>query len=367
MKHIKQILILFVILSMLVSCEALPFLPEIGNSTTSSTENSTTSTTRPTTSTTHKDQIEFDPDDDSGPTEDPYVGMTKAEFYDNYTPATSYMDAYYRTKHNFMSGSIEVPDAAPEQAEYQPMEDGMFVRNTSMLYSNDGNTYYILDGHGNIVNKIFRGGAYITLEEVAAYVFAFGEIPPNYTSSKKTKPTQSEWGEYLRLNHSKFSGSTSKYPYEPELPDISGCGGDLQYYEMDIGTTGTDTGDGYPVRLYNNGTSITRGAARIVYARYDRNGNLIIEESEKYLFYTYNHYNDFQEYLNYEGGWGEMFGNITGGGKMSDKYNCNPTPYVQVVRRALRTTTDSATGDEYIIELAYIYYNTKFYANDLCA
>lgn len=62
-----------------------------------------------------------------------------------------------------------------------------------------------------------------------------------------------------------------------------------------------------------------------------------------------------------------MFGNITGGGKMSDKYNCNPTPYVQVVRCALRISTDSAAGDEYIIELAYIYYNTKFYANDLCA
>ena len=102
-------------------------------------------------------------------------------------------------------------------------------------------------------------------------------------------------------------------------------------------------------------------------ARYDRNGNLIIEEDEKYLFYTYNHYNDFQEYLNYEGGWGEMFGNITGGGEMSSKVNYNPTPYVEVVRKALRTTTESAAGDVYIIELAYIYYNTKFYANDLCA
>jgi hypothetical protein len=315
---------------MLVSCEALPFLPETGNST-SSTVNSTTSTTRPTTSTTHKDQIEFDPDDDSGPTEDPYVGMTKAEFYDNYTPATSYMDAYYRTKHNFMSGSIEVPDAAPEQAKYQPMEDGMFVRNTSMLYSNDGNTYYILDGHGNIVNKIFRGGAYITLEEVAAYVFAFGEIPPNYTSSKKTKPTQSEWGEYLRLNHSKFSGSTTNYPYEPELPDISGCGGDLQYYEMDIGTTGTDCDPSYVAKIYNDGSKITRGAARIVYTWNDLNKNGLADPTDViFVFYTYNHYNDFQEYLNYFGGWGIMFGNITGGGKLSDKKNYNPTPYVSV-------------------------------------
>lgn len=370
MKQLKQILILLVIISMLVSCEALPFLPELGTTTATGGSGSTTTTTTTTTTTSTnpgKDLIEFDPDEDAGPLEDPYVGMSKAEFYANYTPATSYMDAYYRTKHNFMSGSIEVPDAAPELADYQPMEDGKYVRNTTTLYSTDGNTYYILDSYGNIVNRIFRGGAYITLEEVAAYVFAFSEIPPNYTSSKNMKPTQSEWGEYLRLNHSKFSGSTIKYPYEPELPDISGCGGDLQYYEMDIGTTGTDTGGNYAVRIYNDGNSITRGAARIVYARYDRNGNLIIEEDEKYLFYTYNHYNDFQEYLNYEGGWGEMFGNITGGGEMSSKVNYNPTPYVEVVRKALRTTTESAAGDIYIIELAYIHYNTKFYANDLCA
>ena len=46
------------------------------------------------------------------------------------------------------------------------------------------------------------------------------------------------------------------------------------------------------------------------------------------MFYTYNHYNDFQEYLGYFGGWGEMFGNITGGGTISSKYDCNPTDYV---------------------------------------
>ena len=57
--------------------------------------------------------------------------------------------------------------------------------------------------------------------------------------------------------------------------------------------------------------------------------------SPSYLFYTYNHYNDFQEYLNYEGGWGEIFGNITGGGKISSKYDYNPTPYVKVARRDL--------------------------------
>ena len=104
---------------------------------------------------------------------------------------------------------------------------------------------------------------------------------------------------------------------------------------MDLGTTGTDCDPGYDIREYNNGYSIERGAARIVYARYDKNNNKIIDVNEKYVFYTYNHYNDFQEYLNYQGGWGEIFGNITGGGTLSSKYDYNPTDYVEVVLKSI--------------------------------
>ena len=263
---------------------------------------------------------------------DPYENVTKEEFYANYTKASSSQDAYYRTLHGFMSGDISDQDQEPTLAEYQPRKNGKLVRNTSSLYSEDGNTYYIVDGYGNIVNQIYRGGGYVTLEEVAAYVLAFGDIPANYISKKSATPSTNVWGEYLRLNHSLFSGSTSKYPYEPELPNISGCGGDLYYYEIDLGTTGTDCDPSYAVVEYNNGYKITRGAARIVYSRYDANKDNIIDINEKYVFYTYNHYNDFQEYLNYEGGWGEMFGNITGGGTLSSKTDYNPTSYVEVER-----------------------------------
>lgn len=279
--------------------------------------------------------IIYIPNEDDPVTSDPYVNVDKDEFYANYTPAISYMDAYYRTKHNLMSGSIDSQDAAPTVSNYQPEIDGKLVLNTAYIFSEDGNTYYVVNSYGEIVNKIYKGGAYVTLEEVAAYVFAFGDIPANHSESKKTKPTQSPWGIYLRVNHTRFSGDTYKYPYEPELPNISGCGGDLYYYEMDIGTTGTDTGNGYAVAPYNNGTKITRGAARIVHARYDLDRDGVIEVGENYVFYTYNHYNDFQEYLNYEGGWGEMFGNITGGGTLSSKYDCNPTPYVEVAYSSL--------------------------------
>ena len=266
------------------------------------------------------------------PETDPYVGMTKSEFYANYTPAANYKDAYYRSQHGFLSGSLEVPGQYATEASYRPMEDGKYVRNTTAKYLDDGNTYVVVDAYGNEVMRIYKDGAYITLEEVAAYMYAFGgsegRFPANYTSAKKTKPSNSIWGEYLRVNHSYFSGDTSSYPYEPVLPNISGCGGSLQYYEMDIGTTGTVTPGYENAVIYNNGTKITRGAARLVYAREDLNNNGIYEQNEIYVFYTHNHYNDFREYLNYYGGWGEMFGNITGGGTYNDKNNPKPTPYV---------------------------------------
>ena len=266
---------------------------------------------------------------------DPYENIDKEAFYANYTPAESYEDSYFRTQNNLMSGSIALQNQAPTISEYRPTYNGCYIKNTEPYFTDGGYTYNVVNAYGEVVFQIYKGGAYVTLEEVAAYVFAFGDVPANYSANKKESPKSNPWGEYLRVNHTKFSGSTSKYPYEPELPDISGCGGSLQYYEIDIGTTGTDCDPSYTAALYNNGNTIVRGAARIVYARFDKNGNSIIEFDEKYVFYTYNHYNDFQEYLNYEGGWGEMFGNITGGGKISSKQDYNPTPYVVTVGMAL--------------------------------
>ena len=277
------------------------------------------------------------------PTSDPYIGMSSQEFYQNYKPATSLADALYRSAHGFMSGSIEEQDQAPTVSEHQPQKNSLLIRNTSALYGDNGNSYSIVNYRGEIVNTIYKGGGYVTLEEVAAYVYAFGDIPANYIAKKSGSPSSNIWGEYLRLNHSKFSGDTSRYRYEPELPRISGCGGDYYYYEIDIGTTGTDCDPDYVAKIYNDGKRITRGAARIVYSRFDINNNKIIDPNEKFVFYTYNHYNDFQEYLNYEGGWGKMFGNITGGGMISDNYNCNPTPYIETAYADLTASKVSLT------------------------
>ena len=265
------------------------------------------------------------------PQTDPYVGVSKDAFYADYKPAANYMDAYYRSQHGFLSGSLEVPGQYATESSYLPTQGGKYLRNTDAFYADNGNTYIVVDAWGREVMRIYKDGGYITLEEVAAYMYAFGgkngSLPANYTSKKSGSPSGSIWGEYLRLNHSYFSGDTDRYPYEPVLPDISGCGGSLQYYEMDIGTTGTVTPGYGNSKPYNNGSKITRGAARLVYTRYDKNRNGVYETDEIYVFYTHNHYNDFREYLNYYGGWGMMFGNITGGGTYNSTTNYNPTRY----------------------------------------
>lgn len=264
---------------------------------------------------------------------DPYENMSAAEFYASYTPAKTHKDALYRSQHGFLSGSLTVPEQMHTVATNRPTYDGKFIKNSKMTYTDGGNTYIVCDSEGNERLRVHRDGAYITLEEVAAYMYAFGgsggSLPANYVSKTSAKPQSNIWGKYLRLNHSHFSGDTYRYPYEPKLPNINGSGGSLQYYEMDIGTTGTVT----PSRVsgaYNNGSKIIRGAARIVYARYDLNRNGKYDNGEIYLFYTFNHYNDFTEYLNYYGGWGEVFGNITGGGVFDSDTSCNPTLYVPV-------------------------------------
>ena len=332
----KRIAILLLIALLLTGCTG-PDTTAPTQDTEAAVTTSPSQTTQPTTQPTQPEPTEPEPTEPEptcgGHESDPYVDVDVDAFYANYTTACCYVDACYRTEHYLMSGSLEVPGQYATISSYQPTDDrGTLAHNTDAIYLDDGNTYVVVDAYGYEMMRIYKGAAYITLEEVAAYMYAFGgsvrNIPANYVSSKPTKVNDNPWGIYLRGNHSNFSGSTSKYPYEPELPDITGCGGDLTYYEMDIGTTGTDTGNGYEVAPYNNGTKITRGAARLVYTRMDKNGNGTYENDEIYVFYTCNHYNDFREYLNYYGGWGEIFGNETGGGTLSSKTDYNPTPYV---------------------------------------
>lgn len=270
---------------------------------------------------------------------DPYTNVNKTEFYNDYEPSTSYEDSYYRSKHYLMSGDISDQKHLP--GTKAKMLDDKAVRLTDATYvlDPDGNYLaYVINSFDDNDSIIFYGGGYTSLNEVAAYLLAFGEVPANQ-HTKKTSSAQreiiSQWGKYGRVNDGRFSGDTSSHPYEPELPTIK----TVRFNEIDFGTIGgytTSNSNGYnrTQTIYNNGSSITRGAARIVYTADTSIKNI----NQRYVFYTYTHYNDFQEYLNYYDGWGVRFGNESAGNEYcsgsGDYYDLKcvpPTKYPQTL------------------------------------
>ena len=138
MRFLRSLAIILLIMCVLASCNILPWEDEVTLPATYDASNGT-GNSGVSTSTSKKEEVNFDPDADiiSKPAEDPYKDVDKAKFYANYTPAENYWDAYYRSIHFLMSGSIEEQDQKPTVAQNQPKEDGLYIRNTSELYSSD--------------------------------------------------------------------------------------------------------------------------------------------------------------------------------------------------------------------------------------
>ncbi len=264
--------------------------------------------------------------------EDPYLNILTNEdrilFYsNNYVPACCYIDAMYRTKHGLISGSIENQAHKPSSNINKPKDsNGKFYKLSDEKYTYDeyGNfVSYEINNLNGESKTIYYKAAYASLNEVAAYLFAFGEAPTNTISDKNTSAKQEaidSWWKFGRVNDSYFENNTSSYPYEPLLP------GTLKYYETDFGSSDEYYLGNYYEKNYNDGTKINRSACRFVYTRFSKNWSL----ENRHVFYTYNHYNDFQEYLNYEDGFGELFGNETAGNEPDTfDYNNPPSSYVE--------------------------------------
>lgn len=241
----------------------------------------------------------------------PYTNLSFDEFYNDYEIAITYEDAKNRSACGFIAGDI-----TPQG--YLPLDNGIKEEDTYIRVSTGT---YILATNGNYIgyipntfgsyHAIYYGCGYVSMEDVAAYLLAFGELPPNSnygTSSYDRNECIETWGIYGRVNKANFSGDVNRYPYEPLLPNIMGEDS-IYYTETDFGTTGSYKYKFYSrkeqtVNSYNNGEYIERNICRFVFVSdYD-----VKSIDERYVFYTYNHYNDFQEYLNYEGGWGLRFG-----------------------------------------------------------
>ena len=244
-------------------------------------------------------------------TEDPYYNVSYDEFYENYTPATSYEDSVWRTLHYYMSGSIEEQTLDPIIANPRPKsDDDKYILNSTLDYITDGDGenvgYNLVDCIGNVVDTIYLGGGYTDLDEVCAYLYAFGEAPSNYQNGWSRTERIETWGNDYCVNN--FAYFSDDYSGEADL--IDNYGGDIgtdnkRYFEMDVKTNG-EYQDG-TVEESSYSTS-NRGCARIVFT-YEWSDETHIEEaSERHVFYTYDHYDTFTEFLNYDEGFGEKFG-----------------------------------------------------------
>ena len=121
-----------------------------------------------------------------------------------------------------------------------------------------------------------EGASYTDKDHVAAYLHAFGKLPPNYITKKEATALGwvNSWGNLWDVAPGKSIGGDYFSNFERQLPTAKG----RSYYECDI-DYGLD-------REENRGR---------------RNGKRIVYSSDGLIFYTGDHYETFTE-ITFEGG-----------------------------------------------------------------
>ena len=144
---------------------------------------------------------------------------------------------------------------------------------------------------------IYEDQGYTEVEEIAAYVSFFDHIPPNYITNYSDSWMCSTTND-LALCKGEFENREDFLPTE------------YTYTEMDL-----RSGYSYNPR---SGNLRSRGTDRIVFGT-DQYGDV------RLLVATYDHYENYSQYLCYYGGWGGEFGDDYG-----EYYDVGVNYYVDV-------------------------------------
>ena len=110
--------------------------------------------------------------------------------------------------------------------------------------------------------KIDKNGSYTTKEDVALYLYTYGELPQNFITKKEAEDLGWTGGGLEKYAPGKCIGGTYFGNYENKLPAKAG----REYHECDIDTLGASS----------------RGAKRIVYS------------NDGLIYYTGDHYETFE-------------------------------------------------------------------------
>ncbi|MCB9499208.1 MAG: hypothetical protein H6689_01530 [Erysipelotrichaceae bacterium] len=283
------------------------------------------------------------------PKANPYLSIDtnaeKAAFYASYKVANSPLDAKYRTEAGLLSGKNT-------EDKFMPLDNSRIdntkvnnYRSTTMNYVLDEDSgeqvAYLLFSLDGKYTPIYKDGAYFTMNELASYTIGFGALPANQNYDKYEKmqdKSSSTWWKYGRVNRGPFSGPVEA-SYKHESWFVGMKQKEISYTETDFGNSTyynpTEYDSQYQTMPYikdnkdgtyaiNSGTPGDRGVLRFVFTseyennQSEKNSSSTTKKNYKNqyyrrCYYTFNHYNDWHEYLNYEDGWGEVFGNMTRG------------------------------------------------------
>lgn len=120
--------------------------------------------------------------------------------------------------------------------------------------------------------KVSYGESYDTKNEVAAYLAAYGELPPNYITKKEAEAMgwKGKYSTVAQAAPGKSIGGDKFGNYEGILPEKKG----RKYYECDID-----------------------------YKKGNRNAKRIVFSNDGLIFYTEDHYESFVQYDTETGKW----------------------------------------------------------------
>jgi hypothetical protein len=142
---------------------------------------------------------------------------------------------------------------------------------------------------GTVVTTLSQPQECLSYENVCLYYQAFRTLPPNYKPSKSEALKYGKNGRcYSSYYKGDYSGSSD---YTVALGNFRNPAG--LYLELDIDLTGS----------YNNGSTITRGTGRVVVVV----DGISDYKEEPVCYFTSDHYTDFVEFYNYQGGWSPLF------------------------------------------------------------
>lgn len=285
------------------------------------------------------------------------TAFTNDDYWTNLGYAKNIEQARQNTENGIISGFNQFADYQIEfNKEVIYDFDYTAYRVADMVYGDNGESFrinYLKEGMSGPV--IYKDCAYTYIEDIAAYIVAFNDVPPNMQYYKNnSRQAIEDWGIYGRVNYAFYNNDNDKrYFYETELPTHRYLFNPTKntydyyyaYYESDYGASVANDEpyqhtSGYTIKPYNDGEFITRGALRFVYTKYltkaehdDKNTATITNPYDRNVFYTSTHYNDFQQYLNYYGGWSIRFGNTTLGnpwGEYVEDNHLDAGPYVKI-------------------------------------